>query len=171
MSDTPTDAQLLTRARAIAVRQREQATRIVTDRTRRALTADGKLRFGSRDAASGAIARDTGGTGHDKGAEPPLGNPDADGAVLISTTGGARSWLGLAAAIAAAIADALAAAVLDDLGDVQLTDLEDGQVLVWSAADNRWRNGTILYPIALEPLVLDGETLIFDGDVLTIGTA
>lgn len=94
MTDGPiAAAELAARARQIAVRQRAQAARIVADRTRRALTADGKLRLGSRDAGSGAIPREGGGTGHDRGAEPPLGNPATDGRVLSSSAAGVRSWV------------------------------------------------------------------------------
>lgn len=58
---------------------------------------------------------------------------------------------------------------LASLSDVSLADVQDGQVLVYDAANALWRNGTIQYPVTLEPLVLDSETLIFNGDVLTIG--
>ena len=95
---TITDAQLRARARAITVGQREQQQRIVTARTRRALTAEGKVRVGSTDAISGAIRTDTGGTGHDRGAEPPLGLPDGAGYLLTSDpVTGARAWIPLVA--------------------------------------------------------------------------
>lgn len=53
-------------------------------------TADGAV---GRFAPGGRVPARSGGTGHGQGAEPPLGNPDADGDVLSSTTAGVRSWV------------------------------------------------------------------------------
>jgi len=42
---------------------------------------------------TGTLATSRGGTGNTLGAEPPLGNPSANGQLLSSTTGGTRSWV------------------------------------------------------------------------------
>ena len=60
-------------------------------------TIGGKLDRGTPNAV-GRTPPEGGGTGHSQGAEPPLGNPAADGYVLASTTGGVRSWVPQAAA-------------------------------------------------------------------------
>lgn len=41
----------------------------------------------------GVLQPPVGGTGHQDGAEPPLGNPASDGEVLASTAAGVRSWV------------------------------------------------------------------------------
>lgn len=55
-------------------------------------TVGGKLNRGTPNAV-GSTPVAGGGTGHDQGAEPPLGNPAADGYVLSSTDEGVRSWV------------------------------------------------------------------------------
>lgn len=55
-------------------------------------TRGGKLDLSSPNSV-GHLPPVRGGTGHDEGAEPPLGNPGTSGHVLSSTTAGVRSWV------------------------------------------------------------------------------
>lgn len=57
----------------------------------RPFTVGGKLDRGTPNAV-GRTPVAGGGTGHGQGAEPPLGNPAADGQLLTSTAAGVRAW-------------------------------------------------------------------------------
>lgn len=50
----------------------------------------------ARFAPGGRVPTRAGGTGTTQGAEPPLGNPAADGDALVSTAAGVRSWVDVA---------------------------------------------------------------------------
>lgn len=102
MSDAPLVPSALLDAinRAIAVKVRKIARAIVNDRTSRALSRDGRVMLDRQDAVSGIGSPSHGFTGHDQGAEPPLGKPDADGESLHSLADGTRYWAPDAAATA-----------------------------------------------------------------------
>lgn len=85
-----------------------------------------------RFAPGGRVPTTRGGTGTTQGAEPPLGNPDTDHALLTSTAGGVRSWWRLVAGPGLTLAlDTDARTITISLGApiVYLTD-EDGAYLV-----------------------------------------
>lgn len=126
-------------------------------------TVGGKLDRGTPNAV-GHVPPSGGGTGHDRGAEPPLGNPDTDGQLLSSTADGVRSWADLAALLAAA----LAATSLGDLGDVALAGVAEGDILAYRAG--RWRNTRPEAAIAPDgTLTVGPELLTIGGEPLTIG--
>jgi len=93
MTENPLVAAL---ERALAVKLRGIAVQVTRNLTRRGLTQAGTLRLGEASAHDGVLAPPSGGTGHEGGAEPPLGNPTTTGQALTSTADGARSWLDVA---------------------------------------------------------------------------
>lgn len=80
------------RAREIAVKLRQHTQRRIREATRGVVDDGGRLILGGGRKA-GDLPVSHGGTGHGAGAEPPLGNPDADGYLLSSTATGDRSWV------------------------------------------------------------------------------
>lgn len=82
--------------RELSVKLRAIARDVARQLTRRGLTASGALRLGETSAHDGVLPQPSGGTGHEQGAEPPLGNPSTSGQALTSTPGGVRAWLDVA---------------------------------------------------------------------------
>lgn len=119
-------------------------------------TVGGKLDRGTPNAV-GHLPATGGGTGHEQGAEPPLGSPATNGQVLASTTGGVRSWV-----------TQTAATTLANLSDVALSGLMEGDALTYRAG--KWRN-TRAANIGLPGNVLTTgpERLTIGGADLTIG--
>lgn len=78
--------------REIAVKVRRNARQQIKSATRGVLDDGGRLIAG-RGNLAGVWQPGDGGTGHDQGAEPPLGNPATDGELLSSTVAGVRSWV------------------------------------------------------------------------------
>lgn len=98
--------------RAEAVAMRQAARRVIERRVGRAILPNGTIPLGNPDAYSGTLGPQGGGTGHDLGAEPPLGNPAADGYVLASTDEGVRSWVAQSAGLSEEETEDLVAALV-----------------------------------------------------------